>query len=431
MTIEHDADDGHDGDEGERRMRLAALFEELVGPGSGIRFEAYDGSIAGPEQSVATVLLRSPMALRYIASAPGDLGLARAYVTGHLEVEGDLYAALTALVGNVRQDMTLQEKGHLLRELGVGVLRRPPRPPQEAPPPLRRGRRHSQSRDAAAISHHYDVSNTFYSYVLGPSMAYTCAVFEKAGSTLEEAQAEKFDLVCRKLGLQSGMRLLDVGCGWGGMVRHAAQNYGVRAVGVTLSRQQAEWGQRWIEEEGLSGVAEVRFQDYRDVVEDGFDAVSSIGLTEHIGLANLPSYFTFLASRLREGGRLLNHCITRPTGLEPARAGGFIDRYIFPDGELEGPGTIISAMHDHGFEVRHEESLREHYAMTLREWAANLDAHWAEAVTEVGLPKARVWRLYLVASRVGFDLNKIQLHQVLGVHLGSRTESGMPLRPDW
>ncbi len=412
-------------------MKLADLFERLVGASDRIRFVAFDGSSCGPPDAAATIEVRSPVALHYLASAPNDLGLARAYVTGSLDVDGDLHAALTSLLAGPSVELSWADRAEVLRTLGPAVLRRPPRPAQEAPPPLRRGRRHSRARDAAAISHHYDVSNLFYSYVLGPSMAYTCAVFPKADASLEEAQAEKFDLVCRKLGLERGMRLLDVGCGWGGMVRHAVENYDVRAVGVTLSRQQAEWGAKMLAEQGLQDVAEVRFQDYRDVPETGFDAVSSIGLTEHIGLANLPAYFRFLQSRLRPGGRLLNHCITRPDGAGPARAGGFIDRYIFPDGELEGPGTIISAMHDNGFEVRHEENLREHYAFTLREWSENLSANWDAAVAEVGLPKARVWRLYLVASQVGFENNSIQLHQVLGVNLGPDHASGMPLRPDW
>ncbi len=180
------------------------------------------------------------------------------------------------------------------------------------------------------------------------------------------------------------MRLLDVGCGWGGMVRHAAKHYGVQALGVTLSRQQAEWAAKAIAEDGLTGTAEVRFRDYRDVAEGDFDAVSSIGLTEHIGAANLPKYFSFLASKLRPQGRLLNHCITRPTTTEATQSKGFIDRYVFPDGELEGVGMIISAMQDNGFEVRHEENLREHYARTLHGWCDNLDEHWDEAVPRSG-----------------------------------------------
>jgi cyclopropane-fatty-acyl-phospholipid synthase len=263
-------------------------------------------------------------------------------------------------------------------------------------------------------------------------MAYTCACYPTADASLEEAQEHKFDLVARKLGLRPGMRLLDVGCGWGGMVMHAAREYGVKALGVTLSAQQAAWAQQAIQDAGLSGLAEVRHLDYRDVQETGFDAVSSIGLTEHIGKKQLPGYFSFLLGKLKPGGRLLNHCITRPDNSEPAtRKGGFINRYVFPDGELEGPGYLISLMHDTGFEVRHEENLREHYAMTLAGWCANLDAHWDEAVGEVGQGTARVWRLYMAGSRLGFDQNQIQLHQVLCAKLNSDGSSGMPLRPDW
>jgi cyclopropane-fatty-acyl-phospholipid synthase len=228
------------------------------------------------------------------------------------------------------------------------------------------------------------------------------------------------------------MRLLDVGCGWGGMVRHAAREYGVKALGVTLSAQQATWAQQAIEKEGLGGLAEVRHLDYRDVPEGEFDAVSSIGLTEHIGRSQLPGYFAFLYGKLRPEGRLLNHCITRPDNRQPGRVvGGFINRYVFPDGELEGPGYLVSLMHDTGFEVRHEENLREHYAMTLAGWCANLDERWDEAVAEVGEGTARVWRLYMAGSRLGFERNVVQLHQILGVRLGSEGQAGMPLRPDW
>ncbi len=275
------------------------------------------------------------------------------------------------------------------------------------------------------------MSNRFYEIVLGPSMAYTCAVFRTPTATLEEAQAEKFDLACRKLALEPGDRLLDVGAGWGGMVMHAAEHHGVRALGVTLSERQAAWAQRAIAERGLEDRAEVRFLDYRDVTEDRFDAVSSIGLTEHIGARNLASYFGFLAAKLRPEGRMLNHTITRPSNHERQRARGFIDRYVFPDGELEGPGTIVSAMHDNGLEVRHEENLREHYALTLRDWCVNLERGWDEAVAEVGEPRARVWKLYMAASRAAFELDRLELHQVLGVRLGEDGRSGMALRPDW
>ncbi|MBO0849827.1 MAG: class I SAM-dependent methyltransferase, partial [Pseudonocardia sp.] len=276
-----------------------------------------------------------------------------------------------------------------------------------------------------------DVSNVFYSWVLGPSMAYTCAVFPTEDASLETAQWTKHELVSRKLGLKPGMRLLDVGCGWGGMVMHAASEHGVKALGVTLSRAQAEWAQKEIVERGLTELAEVRHLDYRDVPETGFDAVSSIGLTEHIGGAQLPSYFARLYGKLRPGGRLLNHCITQPTADGPKHVDQFINRYVFPDGQLHGVGLLATEMNRQGFEIRHEENLREHYARTLAGWCANLDAHWDEAVREVGEQRARVWRLYMAASRLGFERNNIQLHQVLGVKLADHGAAGMPLRPDW
>ncbi|HEU5107677.1 MAG TPA: class I SAM-dependent methyltransferase, partial [Micromonosporaceae bacterium] len=204
----------------------------------------------------------------------------------------------------------------------------------------------------------------------------------------------------------------------------------LEALGVTLSRNQAQWAQKAIAEAGLGDLAEVRHGDYRDIEESGFDAVSSIGLTEHIGAKNLGGYFDSLYDKALPGARLLNHCITRPDNSVQPRAGEFISRYVFPDGELESPGRIISAMHDAGFEVRHEENLREHYALTLAAWSANLDANWTAAVREVGAARARVWRLYMAGSQLGFDRNTVQLHQVLGVRLDG-TRSHMPLRADW
>jgi len=417
-------------------MALADVFERVAGPDAPVEFKAYDGSSAGPPGAPVRITVRSPVAVAYLAQAPGALGLARAYVSGHLDVDGDMYTALARMMQAQQVDISAAGRLRLLRELGGPKLLLPriPPPPQEVRVNRRwlSGKRHSKQRDASAISHHYDVSNRFYEWVLGPSMAYTCACYPRPDASLEEAQAYKHDLVARKLGLRPGMRLLDVGCGWGGMVRHAAREYGVQALGVTLSKQQASWAQHAIEEQGLSGLAEVRHLDYRDVTEGDFDAVSSIGLTEHIGQAQLPGYFSFLLGKLRPEGRLLNHCITRPDNQGPARvAGGFINRYVFPDGELEGPGFLLSLMNDTGFEVRHEENLREHYALTLAGWCANLDAHWDEAVAEVGEGTARVWRLYMAGSRLGFERNVVQLHQILGVKLGTDGQSGMPLRPDW
>jgi cyclopropane-fatty-acyl-phospholipid synthase len=417
-------------------MALADVFERIAGPEAPVEFRAYDGSRAGAEGSSVRITVKSPTAVKYLAQAPGAMGLARAYVSGHLDVDGDMYTALARMASVQRMEVSIAERLALLRELGGPrvLLPRIPPPPQEVRVRRRSlaGRRHSKGRDASAISHHYDVSNMFYEWVLGPSMAYTCACYPSEDATLEEAQWFKHDLVARKLALQPGMRLLDVGCGWGGMVRHAAREYGVKALGVTLSEQQALWGQKAIEEQGLSGLAEIRHLDYRDVPETGFDAVSSIGLTEHIGKAQLPGYFAFLYSKLKPEARLLNHCITRVDDTEPARRpDGFIYRYVFPDGELEAPGYLVTLMHDAGFEVRHEENLREHYAKTLAGWCENLDQHWDEAVAEVGQGTARVWRLYMAGSRLGFERNQIQLHQVLGVRLGENGKSGMPLRPDW
>ncbi len=413
--------------------RVAEALAKVV---PGARFEAYDGSAAG--QGDVTLRLRSRKALAHLVSAPGELGFARAYVAGELDLEvpdpqglPPHLVAVRALQRRKTGDLTAAERLRVLRTLGREAMVRVTPPPQEV------GARrmlaglvaHTRGRDAVAISHHYDVSNRFYNWVLGPSMAYTCAVYPTGTATLDEAQAEKFDLVCRKLDLRPGMRLLDVGCGWGGMVRHATRHYGVTALGVTLSRQQAEYAQKAIAEDGLSGVAEVRHSDYRDVTETDFDAVSSIGLTEHIGLDNIPAYARHLEARLRPGGRLLNHCITRRSvDVPPISRRGFITRYVFPDGALPSVVDVARELERSGLEVRHEENLREHYARTCLAWCENLDAHWDEAVAEVGLGTARVWALYLAGSSLGFESGQIQLHQVLAVKPdGGR--SGFPLRP--
>lgn len=413
--------------------RIASAFEGIIPPDGGLAVTAYDGSVAGNPDAPVRLELSTPEAVTYLLSAPGELGLARAYVTGHLKLTGSLYDLLDVLVPII-DDLHLRDGIKLLRELAPTHLRPVQAPPEELPGRARRaalGLRHSRNRDSVAISRHYDVSNRFYEMVLGPSMAYTCACYPTADATLEEAQWNKFDLVCRKLALEPGMRLLDVGCGWGGMAMHAAKHYGVEVLGVTLSREQALWAQKEIAAQGLSDKAEVRHLDYRDVTETGFDAVSSIGLTEHVGARNLPAYFSFLYDRLRPQGRLLNHCITRTNTTAPHRVGPFFDRYVFPDGELEGIGEIASAMQDNGFEIRHDENLREHYAKTLAAWCANLDDNWTEAVKDAGIARARVWALYMAASQLAFDRHQLELHQLLGVKVGPRGDAGMPLRPTW
>ncbi|QRI76414.1 MULTISPECIES: class I SAM-dependent methyltransferase [Rhodococcus] len=419
------------------RLTLAQILETVTGGELPVRFTAYDGSSAGPTDAPYGLRLTSTRGTTYLATAPGDLGMARAYVSGDLEAEGvhpgNPYELLKALGDLHFQRPPAMTLAQIARSLGLETLKPIAPPPQEHLPRWRRfaeGLRHSRSRDAEVIHHHYDVSNAFYERVLGPSMTYTCALFDSETQSLEDAQENKYRLVFEKLRLQPGDRLLDIGCGWGGMVRYAARR-GVKALGVTLSREQAEWAQKAIVEEGLTDLAEVRFSDYRDVPETGFDAISSIGLTEHIGVQNYPAYFRRLHEKLREGGLLLNHCITRPVNRGPVKAGGFIDRYVFPDGELTGSGRIITEVQDVGFEVLHEENLRQHYALTLKGWCENLVADWDACVAEVGEGTARVWGLYMAGSRLGFERNVVQLHHVLAVKLGPDQEPNVPLRPWW
>ncbi|WP_375001852.1 class I SAM-dependent methyltransferase [Aeromicrobium sp. CTD01-1L150] len=422
-------------------LTIAQAVERLMRDGMPFRFEAYDGSVSGPEPDEApfVVRLNTERGLAYLMTAPGDLGFARAFVAGDLEVDGVSLANPYELMVHVQSKLRLRlptptELLQIVRSLGISHLKPPPPPPEEHLPRWRRvveGLRHSRTRDAEAIHHHYDVSNRFYELVLGPSMTYTCAVYPTEGASLEQAQRAKYELIARKLDLGRGDRLLDVGCGWGGMVLHAAREHGVKALGVTLSRQQADWAQARIEAEGLGDLAEVRFGDYRDVGETGFDAVSSIGLIEHIGVRNYGDYFTFLRDRLRTGGRMLNHSITRRDGSVAPSAGAFIDRYVFPDGELAPVGTIVTAMHDHGLEVRHVESIREHYARTLQAWCENLEANWEAALGEVTLGTAKVWGLYMAGSRLAFERGEIGLHHVLGVKTDDDGAADFPLRPTW
>jgi len=422
-----------------RKLTLAEVLEILAGGRLPLRFTAYDGSSAGPPDATLGLELTSPRGTTYLATGRGDLGLARAYIAGDLEVHGvhpgDPYQLLKALANELVFTLpSPRQTAAIIRSIGPVHLLPIAPPPQEAPPRWRRiagGTRHGKARDAEAIHHHYDVSNTFYEWVLGQSMTYTCACYPRADASLDEAQENKYRLVFEKLRLEPGDRLLDVGCGWGGMVRYAARR-GVIATGVTLSEEQAAWAQRAITEEGLNDLAEVSYGDYRDVTETGFDAVSSIGLLEHIGVRNYASYFAFLQSRLRPTGMLLNHCITRPENTSEPLTQGFIDRYVFPDGELTGSGRVISAAQDAGLEVLHEENLRQHYALTLRDWGANLVKNWDDAVAEVGLNTAKVWGLYMAGSRLAFETGGIQLHQVLAVRPDDTGGTGdLPLRPWW
>lgn len=416
------------------------LVRAAFGDDGPVQMTMPDGSSVGPEDARLRIVIRSLDGLAHIVRAPGELGLARAYISGAVDVEGDIGVAV-----DMRDHLgdTLLWRRHLPRlvaALGPDLVRDPPPiPPEEIQGHRNPFTRHRKDRDASSISHHYDVSNDFYRIVLGPSMTYSCAVFASDSDTLEQAQRNKVDLVCRKLALAPGMRLLDVGCGWGTMIIHAARTYGVHAVGVTISTEQYEHARAAVRAEGLDDLVEVRLQDYRDITDGPFDAISSVGMFEHVGLARTAEYLERLRGLLAPAGRLLNHQIGRPaqgnrrlgrerTAVDPR---GFIHRYVFPDGELLEIGNLVHAAQAAGFEVRNVESLREHYARTLDAWVANLEQRWDEAVMIVGEGRARVWRLYMAASAVMFDRNRLQVHQMLAVNTPTSGCSGMPWRPDW
>ncbi|MEU8620228.1 cyclopropane-fatty-acyl-phospholipid synthase family protein [Streptomyces sp. NPDC048623] len=418
--------------------RLTALAEDVLGARLPVRLRAWDGSEAGPADG-PVLIVRERRALRRLLWKPGELGLARAWVAGEIDVEGDLYAVLDRLAG-LLWERTDETRGALetvrdpkVRAAAKAMLRLagpfpPPKPPAEEIRG-RSGARHSRRRDKQAISHHYDVGNEFYALVLGPSMVYSCAYWTDTG-TLEDAQRDKLDLIARKLGLKEGDRLLDVGCGWGSMAIHAAKEYGARVVGITLSREQAAYARKRIADEGLTDRIEIRVQDYRDVTDGPFDAISSIGMAEHVGAVQYREYADILHRLLKPGGRLLNHQIARrPEADEDAyHVDPFIDAYVFPDGELAPMGRTLTTLEEAGFEVRDVDVLREHYALTLRRWVANLEAHWDEAVRLTSPGRARIWRLYMAASAVSFERNRIGVNQFLAVKTPVSGASGLPLR---
>ncbi|MEV7035070.1 cyclopropane-fatty-acyl-phospholipid synthase family protein [Streptomyces sp. NPDC093272] len=417
--------------------RLRSVAEQVLGVPLPVRLRAWDGSQAGPPDAPA-IVIRNRRALRYLLFKPGELGLARAWVAGDLDIEGDLYGALAQMSGLIwERGEDSRTLGQALRDPEVRAAVRellrlagpplPPAPPREEM--RRRGHLHTRRSDKQAISHHYDVGNDFYEMVLGPSMVYSCAYWEDGG-TLETAQRDKLELVCRKLGLSPGQRLLDVGCGWGSMAIHAAREHGVSVVGITLSQEQAVYARKRVADEGLTDRVEIRVQDYRDVRDGPYDAISSIGMAEHVGAAKYLEYAADLYALLKPGGRLLNHQIARrPQRDEEAyHVDRFIDAYVFPDGELAPVGTTVTQLERAGFEVRDVESIREHYALTLRRWVANLEADWARAVRLTTPGRARVWRLYMAASALAFERNRIGVNQVLAVRTPEPGGSGLPLR---
>lgn len=351
----------------------------------------------------------SPRAVAHALRAPGQLGIGRAYVAGDLAVD-DIDAAMTLL--QTWQPATIdgrdQARLMLAAVRAIGVTRPPRRPDAEL---ILSGKRHSRERDARAVRHHYDVSNDFFRLFLGAAMTYSCAIFSRGATTLEEAQDTKLDLVCAKLGLRAGERVLDVGCGWGSFALHAAQRYGVEVVGITLSPAQASLARERVAAAGLSDRIDIRVQDYREIVDGPFDAISSIGMVEHVGEAQIDAYAAQLARVLKPGGRLLNHGITRLRHGE-ADAGPFSERYVFPDGEPLQLSRNLLALERAGFVTQHVEGFAADYAETLKHWYERLDAALPEATRLAGEERVRVWRLYLRAARNGFTSGFTGIYQV-------------------
>ena len=410
------------------------VLVELLGPRIALRFEFWDGSAVSPPETVATVRISSPDAIRRLLWMPNEVGFCRAYVAGDLDIDGDIFDVVTALRDAKPAKPVSAMK---VRPAPAAAARRRGARRRPLPPPAEEarlaGRRHSLRRDSKAVSHHYDVGNAFYRLVLGPTMTYSCARFTDTDSTLEQAQEAKNEMVCRKLGLHevAGARLLDVGCGWGSLAIHAAVEHGARVVGVTISSAQAELARTRVAEAGVADLVDIRHRDYREVKGETFDAISSIGMSEHVGQAHIDEYFATLRSMLGPHGRLLNHAISSVGGSKLGRT-SFVSRYVFPDGELVDVGEVVLAMERAGFEVRDVESLREHYARTLRAWVANLEANWDEAAAAASEARAKIWRLYMAGSAIGFEDGGIGIHQVLGVIADSTGGAAMPLtRRGW
>jgi len=420
---------------------LEPIFSKLFSGPPPLTFEFWDGSqlrADGPGR----ITMHNRQALRRILWSPDQLGLSRAFISGDLGAEGNVATVLRTLQQSMPSERrialhALPEVIAATRTFG-GIGKPPPPPPEEVVP---RGIRHSLQRDRQTVGHHYNTGNNFYRLVLGPSMTYSCARFATAETTLEAAQEAKHELICRKVGLAEDppehdkprrrKRVLDVGCGWGSMAIHAATKHDVEVVGVTLSEEQAKYARQRIDEVGLGDRVEIRVQDYREVDDGPFDAISSIGMAEHVGRKNMAQYFKQMYSLLRPGGRMLNHAISSVGGSRLPRR-SFVNRYVFPDGELLDVGVTALVMERAGFEIRDVENLREHYASTLRQWVANLEDSWDEAVKLVGEARARIWLLYMSGSVNGFDDGGLQLNQTLGVrpHSGGRSDMP-PTRAGW
>ncbi|MHB0857748.1 MAG: class I SAM-dependent methyltransferase [Anaerolineae bacterium] len=416
------------------RQTTIEILDELFGRGmQGMGVRLWDGALWPDTQSRrVTLVLEHAGALRAMLLPASEVGLGEAYVYGDIDIEGEIEAVFSA----IEKLLCKPPRGSAKLRLGRKLLTLPEPPRRERArrgPAKLSGRTHSLRRDRQAISYHYDVSNDFYALWQDSHMVYSCAYFCDEGDDLETAQCNKLDYICRKLRLRPGARLLDIGCGWGGLVRYAATHYGADVTGITLSEPQAALSNVRIAEEGLSDHCRVLFQDYRQLDgEDAYDALVSVGMFEHVGQAQLPNYFQQAWRLLRPGGVFLNHGIASRATDPVAKGRTFFNTYVFPDGELVPVSTTLRVAEEGGFEVRDVECLREHYALTLRQWVKRLEERHDQALQYVDEATYRVWRLYMSGSAHGFATGRNNVYQTLLVKPGSRGESGLPLtREDW
>ena len=426
-----------------KAAKLLKLVEDTLNVKLPIKLRAWDGSEAGVD-GAPVVVIGTKRALRHIIWKPGELGVARAYVQGDIDIEGDLAEGLRVMWDTVRKAREVDPdaarprigikqvtKGALLAARMGALGKRPPAPAAES---QLSGDLHTRERDRAAISHHYDLSNDFYELILDPRMAYSSGFHHREGMTLEEAQTAKLELICRKLGLKPGMRMLDIGSGWGSLTLYAAEHYGVHVTGVTLSSEQRDFVMKRASERGFGDRVDVSLRHFRDLEAQNVDAVASIEMGEHVGDKEYVVFCEAIYRYLRPGGRALIQQMSRSNDAKGDQPGGgpFIETYIAPDMHMKPLAKTIGLIADAGLEIRDVQAMREHYPQTVAGWAQNLEDNWQTAVALVGAENARVWRLYLAGGSLAFEENRMGVDQILAVKPSRAGVSGMPATPmDW